>query len=53
MTTEPTTAARADMMQLTDDEIDSVGGGFGPWPVLFGIGVALWLYMNIVNCIKK
>jgi hypothetical protein len=36
MTTETTTVARADIMQLTDDEIDNVGGGF--WGlVVFGV----------------
>ena len=32
MTTNITTAARGDIMQLTDEEIDNVGGGF--WPIL-------------------
>ena len=35
MTTQTTTAARADIMQLTDDEIDTVAGGF-----IFGISPA-------------
>jgi lactobin A/cerein 7B family class IIb bacteriocin len=41
-TTSPAaTAAHGDFMQLTDDEIDSVGGGFWPIVAMIVLGAAM------------
>ena len=46
MTTERITAARTDIMQLTEEEINAVSGGF--WAVL-AIGAAISLVMFLAT----
>jgi hypothetical protein len=54
MTTEKTKAANGDLIQLTDAEIDTVGGA-GPWflvPLVFQaaiIGIGVYALVQIAN----